>query len=316
MSKKLYFYTMNKLLVPTDFSDASYSAIRYAVELAKIFKQGIHKNAEIILLNVYNVPVVDPLGVETGGEIIDSFREQAEKNIKELVAEVEQQATGIKVRGEVRMGFAVPEILEFAEEENVRFIVISHQGETSLIDKVFGSIALGIITDATIPVLSVPSKREYSPIRKTFFSTNILTLDVYSLTSAINFCVDIDSGIHFFTIIDGHYPFSANKVKKVYSELMNTLKCRRWNLDIEEKIEEIVRQETMEYHYGPSFAVIETKELVEGIKDYVKQQRPDLLILSKRHRNFLQSFFSKSISLEVVRDSDLPILILPSYVKA
>ncbi len=307
---------MNKILVPTDFSEASYSAIRYAIELAKIFKQGAHKNAEIILLHVYNVPVVDPLGVESSGEIIDTFREQAQKNIEELVTEVRNQAENINVRGEIRMGFAVPEILDFAENKNVRFIVISHQGENSLIDKVFGSVALGIITESNIPVLSIPANAEYKPIRKTFFSTNIMTLDVYSLTTAINFCIDIDSGIHFFTIIDNHYPFSPGKVKKVYAELMHTLKCRRWNLDLEEKIRELVRKETLEYHYGPSFAIIETKELIEGIKNYVKQQKPDLLILSKRHRNFLQSFFSKSISLEVVKDSDLPILILPSYVKA
>ncbi len=302
---------MKKLLIPLDFSETSRIGLNYALELAKILT-GKKYFIELILLNVFNVPVVDPLGLEASTEIMDAMEEQARQEMENWLNYAKQKAPkeNIKIRSEVRMGFAIPEILSVAEEEDVDLIIITHQGENSLIEKVFGSVALGIIEGSHVPVLSVPINTEYEPIRKAFFSTNILTLDVYSLTLAVNFCKDIESSIHFFTIIDEKFHFPITKVKKVYEELMKFLILKDWQKDQPTEL-----LETLETYYSPSYAVVETKDVVKGIENYVKHHKPDMLILAKRHRSFLQSFLSKSITLNIVRDLSLPVLVLPTYVK-
>ena len=69
---------MDTILVPTDFSAPANNAVNYAVELAKFF------DAKLVLVNAYAIP---PASYEVGIsiEIISAMREQAEKQLEELV---------------------------------------------------------------------------------------------------------------------------------------------------------------------------------------------------------------------------------------
>ena len=296
---------MKKILAPLDFSEVSRLGLDYAIEIAELWNKRRHF-VELVLFHVFNIPTVDPLGVEASAEIIESFQQQAEESMKEWFEYAKSKVSPeVKISSVVRMGFAIPEITSYAEEKEFDLIVITNQGETSLIEKVFGSVALGIIESSEVPVLSVPTNIDVKHFKKTFFSTNILTLDVYSLTWVLNFCSDIDSAIHFFTIVDDKFPFPTKKVKKVYEELMwllNSLKSHR-------------NEEELQTLFGPSYSVVETKDTIEGIENYVKHHKPDLIKKKKRHRSFLESFFKKSITLEVIKDINLPILVLLTYVR-
>lgn len=304
---------MASIIIGTDFSEASVAAVRYALELAERGRAHSGRQEEIILFHAYHVPVIDPLGMETSTELMNNFRTSAEQRLTALADAFRLKYPKLKIKTELRMGFAVPELLNLIETHTPRLVVLGYQGESSVLDKVFGSVALAITEDADCPILLVPSELPNISFQKIFFSNNIMTLDVYSLTLALNFCRDIEATIHFFTVLHEDYSFSTSKVKRVYEELARLL-----HFDSrlpEASLNAVVEQEVLHYHYGFNYALVEAKSLVPGITHYVKRHQPDLLILSKRHKRFFQRFFGKSVTDSVAKALHLPLLILPTYVQ-
>src|SRR5688572_30097374 len=98
-------------LVPTDFSDSARNATDYAMELAR------HMNYDVLLLHVYNTPVVESPGM-VGVLPIDLM--QIEKDVeKRMKAEVKflRKRSKVQIRYECVNGFVEDEIL-VAEEKH------------------------------------------------------------------------------------------------------------------------------------------------------------------------------------------------------
>ena len=143
-----------KLLVPTDFSEDSEQAARYAVELAKRFQ------AEIHCVHVVDIPA-DLLSTSdyymTGpsGQFVDQIREESKKNLE---AFTEKNLEGIQVRTAFLEGSPFVEIIRYARDQQIDLVVIATHGRTRLKHVLFGSVAEKVVRKAPCPVLVV--KRE------------------------------------------------------------------------------------------------------------------------------------------------------------
>ena len=145
---------LTKLLVPTDFSEDSEQAARYAVELAKRFQTEIH------CVHVVDIPA-DLLSTSdyymTGpsGQFIDQIREESKKNLE---AFTEKNLEGMQVRTAFLEGRPFVEILRYARDQEIDLVVIATHGRTGLKHVLFGSVAEKVVRKAPCPVLVV--KRE------------------------------------------------------------------------------------------------------------------------------------------------------------
>ena len=143
-----------KLLVPTDFSEDSEQAARYAVELAKRFQ------AEIHCVHVVDIPA-DLLSTSdyymTGpsGQFVDQIREESKKNLE---AFTEKNLEGMQVRTAFLEGSPFVEIIRYARDQEIDLVVIATHGRTGLKHVLFGSVAEKVVRKAPCPVLVV--KRE------------------------------------------------------------------------------------------------------------------------------------------------------------
>ena len=143
-----------KLLVPTDFSEDSEQAARYAVELAKRFQ------AEIHCIHVVDIPA-DLLSTSayymTGPSeaFLDQIREESKKNLE---AFAEKNLEGTQVRTAFLEGSPFVEIIRYARNQEIDLVVIATHGRTGLRHVLFGSVAEKVVRKAPCPVLVV--KRE------------------------------------------------------------------------------------------------------------------------------------------------------------
>ena len=143
-----------KLLVPTDFSEDSEQAARYAVELAKRFQ------AEIHCVHVVDIPA-DLLSTSayymTGPSeaFLDQIREESKKNLE---AFAEKNLEGVQVRTAFLEGSPFVEIIRYARNQEIDLVVIATHGRTGLKHVLFGSVAEKVVRKAPCPVLVV--KRE------------------------------------------------------------------------------------------------------------------------------------------------------------
>jgi nucleotide-binding universal stress UspA family protein len=143
-----------KLLVPTDFSEDSEQAARYAVELAKRFQ------AEVHCIHVVDIPA-DLLSTSdyymTGPseQFVDQIREESKKNLE---AFAKKNLEGAQVQTAFLEGSPFVEIIRYARNQQIDLVVIATHGRTGLKHVLFGSVAEKVVRKAPCPVLVV--KRE------------------------------------------------------------------------------------------------------------------------------------------------------------
>jgi nucleotide-binding universal stress UspA family protein len=146
-----------RILVCVDGSESSVKASDHAVEMAK--KHG----AQLIALNV----VVSQLGyayssgefglVSPGAanELLDKSKQEAKKWFDDL--EKKAAAQGVKVKTEMVASptSVVQAIVEYAEKNKVDLIVTGTKGKSGFTKLLLGSVASGVVTYASCPVMVV-----------------------------------------------------------------------------------------------------------------------------------------------------------------
>jgi nucleotide-binding universal stress UspA family protein len=138
---------IERILVPTDFSEHSMQAIRYACEIADRF------SAELHLLNVVQ-PVV--LATPYAGAVPEEALYPvpgAEKELAELTDPGFEKVKAIERT--VRMGTPFVEIVRHAKENDIDLIVMGTHGRGVLMHALIGSVAERVVRKAPCPVLTV-----------------------------------------------------------------------------------------------------------------------------------------------------------------
>lgn len=143
---------LQKILYPTDFSDLSLYALRYARNFAVAF------HAELHVLHVVDEayqnwvtmgPNTIPVG-PTAQEMVDLAREQMDTFMAEHLCGV-----GFGVISKVLLGRPYPMILDYASQQQVDLIVIATHGRGALTHMLLGSVTEKVVRKAPCPVLTV-----------------------------------------------------------------------------------------------------------------------------------------------------------------
>ncbi|MBN2295638.1 MAG: universal stress protein [Pirellulales bacterium] len=137
---------IEKILLPTDFSECSEQARSYASELARRF------DAEIHLLHVVSsapppvyagpVPAAVLQPEEDAKKVLEDWDDPAFKDAKSVVRNV-------------AMGSPFVEIVRYAREQNINLIVMGTHGRSGLVQVLLGSTAEKVVRKAACPVLTV-----------------------------------------------------------------------------------------------------------------------------------------------------------------
>jgi nucleotide-binding universal stress UspA family protein len=147
-----------KLLVAADGSAESREALTYASDIADA------TGGSIVVAHA-----VDPSAFEAGGtEPITSPTDADHRLILESVEDAESRGMdlledavafaselGHDVRTELLYGDPVTALTEYAEAEGVDTLYVGHRGRSERTEKLFGSVAKGLVEHATVPVTVV-----------------------------------------------------------------------------------------------------------------------------------------------------------------
>ncbi len=149
---------IDRILVPTDFSEHAEEAATYARALAERFE------AEVHCLHVLDIPA-DLMATSayymTGPseQFIDQIREESQKGLDRFA---EQNLQGPEVVTTFLEGSPFVEIVRYAREQKIDLVVIATHGRTGLKHVLFGSVAEKVVRKAPCPVLVVKrGEREF-----------------------------------------------------------------------------------------------------------------------------------------------------------
>lgn len=141
---------LQKILLPTDFSNYSATATKYACELATKFDAELHF-LHTLELHLTSTPAFG-MGLALPTYINES-RAAAEKSLAGVLDP--QWLTGRTVIQAVVEGSPKVEIIRYARAKEIDLIVLSTHGRTGLAHVIIGSVAESIVRTAPCPVLTV-----------------------------------------------------------------------------------------------------------------------------------------------------------------
>ena len=147
---------ISKIMFGIDGSEESVNAAGYAIAIAK------RHNAELIAVNVLTSDIgyaYSSPGVESPPLTIREIILLAEDEVKKWLDDIKEKAdkSGIQFRSEIIMAkrSAISTMLDYAEEQNINLIVVGTRGSSRIKKMLLGSVASGLVTYASCPVLVV-----------------------------------------------------------------------------------------------------------------------------------------------------------------
>jgi nucleotide-binding universal stress UspA family protein len=164
---------MRKIVVPTDFSDNAFNALKYACEIFK------YERSEIYILHAYADEVyhlVDANDRAALEKLKDQVFQKAEAGLKDQLSKIREYAPNPKhkIKTIAAFGSLIDEINELIERENLDIVVMGTRGAANDRSITFGSNTLFVMKYVQCPVLAIPENYAYHAPKELLFPTNYL----------------------------------------------------------------------------------------------------------------------------------------------
>lgn len=280
---------MNTLLVPTDFSKGSLVAVKYAIQFAQ--------KTERKILFFHSTFILIPIR-SSNTTYLHAVQSNKTNKLKELITFIDKayQSLNIK-RDETRTKFlvkhnhfAVDSILEAINEQFIDLIIMGTHGATGFRKVIFGSNTAKVLEQAYCPVLAIPAKYKYSPIKKISYAVSDIQLIKKELKIIIEIANKFDASIDIVHIVGG----SKSDIKldniepaKILTNLTHHFKYYKLNLYIVDG---------------------KDKPLVQELNRFVKHQKSELLVMLTNKRSFFDKVFNSSQTKELAYNLNIPLL--------
>jgi len=267
-----------KILIPTDFSELSIVAIKYAVDLSK------EVDVELVLLHVVDTDTRAGARLSTT-KLEDTIKANSEEDMQKLVRTIQKEnGDDLNIRHEVVFGSAFDRVVEaFALKNDIDMICIGTKGASGIKKILFGSNAAKIISNSSIPVLTIPEFARYKDIKSIIYSSDLKNIEE-ELKLILPFVKLVNSWIHVLHVAvgDDHYE----------GDLKDQEKTLRKNSSYE-KI---------------GIRELASTSIVQGINTFVADVDADMVIMLTHHTNLIEKVFQKSITQNTAFQTRIPLL--------
>lgn len=275
---------MRKILVPTDFSENSLTAFRYAVSLADPFK------ADLILAHVIKRPT---LPANTPLEVYETVMEEEKQRAwEELKRQAALKKLSLPAGQDVRViplvvsNAFVTGINQLVAQENTSLIIMGTKGATGLRRIFLGSNTADLIDHTHVPLLAVPEKSSFTSLQRIVIALNIKEFAGVDCLHVLRSMVRVfSSSVTILTVLQGEEPASRKE-------------------EIKAEVEEALQTSV-------SWVEAKGKDVVPAIQEYVVENAQDLLVLLPQPKNIWRQIFSTSPRYEFIFKPQIPVLVIP-----
>ncbi len=282
---------MKKILFPTDFSDTANNAFLYTLHLAKLY------NAEVFITHIYDKKVISTLYggqpelvatiyVDVELDEFEYFKEESKK--LRMIAE-ENNLSDVKLNFIFKSGSLVSTLGEIIEKEKINLVVMGTSGATNFEKKLWGSNTMNALRSLDIPILSIPKKAIFKGVKNIGFASALKDSDKPILANLLNFYDDNN------LIIKVLYIIKNDKNTEVEEQLIDK-KIVSWESEF--------RNEKLIFIKKISDSV------TKGIYQLIFDENIDIVVIAKRDLSFIDSLFTHSLSEDLAKKMDFPLLVV------
>ena len=284
--------TNKSILLPTDFSEVAFNALRNAI----LFADAQPEPYNIYLLHVLmpesdlmEFPSLNSDNMQTRLEISETAMTTfTETTLAQIQLNHNLQNTP-QITRTVEVGLPAPTIARIAKSENVDLIVMGTHGKHSRLEKILGSTTTTVIRKAACPVLVIPENFHLHHVTNVVYASDFAKTDMFHLWQISRFL----------------RPFKPS-VKVVHIDASNGQSDTRLASELKEFAE------SKDLGLEVSMHRVEAEKVTEGLTQFVEDQDAQLVILHRMHRSFTEGLFHASVTKKTALQSNVPVWIFPA----
>lgn len=263
---------MTNILLPTDYSEASFNALETAIVIAK------RNNASLVLLHID----------EAGYLPEETYSIKNASQIGLAIADNIKQRHGINTTVLLKEGFIGPTIVQMAFELKPDLIVMGAYGASGHRDLFIGSNSYYAIKNASCPVLIVPEGQRWHDFHKVLFPLRPMlgAFKKYQFISNLIMKIYPESNFELFAISIDRKEHDTKQVTEIANELK-----RKWNK---------ATQVEISYSHG--------KVIGEEVLDKADKTKADLIVVSSTVDVATKQFFIGPFSQRIINHARVPVL--------
>ena len=276
---------MKRILLPTDFSNISLNAIKYALSLYKESK------CEFYILNVYRVPYM------TNEELMENDAQQlailegemfesSRKNLEKLVSGFDKNENHV-YHTISDYNFFIDSVKQYVAEKEIDLVVMGTKGATGAKEIFLGSNTGDVLMKTDCNVIAIPENSNYKAPKEIVFPTDFkLKYERDDLAPLIELAVTNEATLrilHFSQ--DGQFTEEQVRNKRVLDSYLETLRH--------------------------SFHTLTNIDFEEALNCFVQSRgNVDMIAMISGHYNFFQRLFFRPKVMELSFHTKIPLYVL------
>jgi len=278
---------MIKILLPTDFSENAYNAIKYAVELFE------NEECNFYLLNTYTPVLYDTeyiLYSPSPLSLHEIYRNKSLKGLEKIEKQINKDLPNSKHKWELVSSFNMlsDEIKIQVKEKKIDLVVMGTQGATGAKMILFGTHTVHAIKKSSCPLLAIPSGFKFKTVKNILFPTDY---DLKFTDKYLNFLKRlIDKHASTIHIVNVHFGIPLNSEQE---------KAKKFLDDYFKKIQH-------------KFYTMEKSSVPEGIDEFLNKNPVDLLVMISNKHSFFENILYRPVINEIGFRIKIPFLVIPS----
>lgn len=277
---------MQIVLVPVDFSETATNAAKYAIELGKQIQA-----KKVILYHSYELPVMSDGGLAVPLLVgVEDVKKTSTEALEKLLATLKEDIQYVPFEIELynSYGGVVKGITDAVKEKNASLIVMGITGGNALEQTLIGSNTIDVSKETTTPLIIVPAKATYKPIRNTVLACSLNNIyDNMPIDAITNFVNDTKSNFQVLHV----------ETKENMADYSGT------NF-------ESMALNTLFAEHLPKYHFVHNSSFIEGVNEYTEKNLIDIVIVVPQKHGLFESIFTKSHTKQLAFHSHVPIMVV------
>ena len=282
---------MISILFPTDFSENSMNAIKYALEFFK------YEHAEFYFMNVYQKEFYDQedlVSRDVYDDVMARVKNESEAKLEELLKTVNEISPNPRYQYHSISAYntLVEEASRVVNEKNIDLIVMGTKGKSDDRKIVFGSQTFQVLKYVQCPVLAIPVGYNNTQPKRILFPTDYLI--PYKRRELKLVC---DLAGSYRSVVDVVYVSKSDKLSMRQEDNREFIKDTICKTEI-------------------NFYTKKEKNVAEAIKNYIKENNVDMLVMVNTQSSFLENVLFPSTIDKVSLELKIPLLAMQNSTRS
>ncbi|NRD24628.1 universal stress protein [Winogradskyella litoriviva] len=278
---------MKNILLPTDFSENSWNAIKYAIH----FFENTECHFYLLHVNRFENIAVNDSALMLDAEVIDKlYIKPSKQKLRDLLRQISKlniEHKNHKFYTLTDFGFFIESIRKQVDEKEIDCIVMGTKGASGLEKIILGSNTADVITKVKCNMIAVPENAEFVKPKEIAFPTD------FSLSHGLQVLQPISEILENF-----NSTLRILHIKKTKVELNNDQKASK------ELLEDYFNHNPYTFHF------LSNKKVEDAIQCFVESRDIDMICMVAKNLNYFQQILFHSKVEEISYHTDIPVMVL------